>query len=78
MIHFRQILNWNNPVKTGGILLAIINGIGIIELWMIPVLLIGPFLYHLMIPAANATAEVHFYAEDKEAILILKAFFLKL
>ena len=66
-------MNWNNPVKTGGILLAIINGIGIIELWMIPVLLIGPFLYHLMIPAANATAEVPFYAEDKEAMFDFKS-----
>ena len=73
MIHFRQILNWNNPVKTGGILLAIINGIGIIELWMIPVLLIGPFLYHLIISAAQTTAEVHYYAEDKEAIFDFKS-----
>ena len=54
-------------------MLAIINGIGIVELWMIPVLLIGPFLYHLMKPAANATAEVHFYAEDKEEILDFKS-----
>ena len=78
MMHLRQILNWNNPVKTGGILLAIINGIGILELWMIPLLLIGPFLYNLISTGAPATSEVHLYSEDKEATIDFKRDFLQL
>ena len=56
-------------------MLAIINGIGILELWMIPLLLIGPFLYNLISPGTPDTSEDHFYTEDKEAIINLKKTF---
>jgi len=48
-----NIVVWKHPTKTCGILYGILLGVWILELWMIPVLIMGPFLFCLMKPGLN-------------------------
>lgn len=48
------ILSWTNPAKTGGILYGVLVGIWYLELWMVPLLLMGPFVFNLTRPGTKS------------------------